>query len=211
VKTTMTQKVDELYNQLDNLKDLVGLFYDFKRFTIYKQIAVSLRLLLTGSSGDAGLVADVLPVAQLLPLLKTPDAVMEPGTMLLPTRVRLVTENVQLTLGNGRVIVKELEYMGSAVASMQWEDMFDKVGAPLPLADWLAQRFLRPDRTLQKFISTIGSKDGGAHFNPNEDIVMMQKWGNLQSHLTAGVAKSVYPQILAQLSAAYPTHTRLVR
>lgn len=130
--------------------------------------------------------------------------------MLLPARVRVVTDKVQLTLGNGRVTVRELE-MGNAVASMQWEDLFDNAGKPLPLSEWLAQQFLRPDRTLQRFISTIGSKDGGAHFNPNEDVVMMQKWGNLQSHVTAGIAKSVLPQILVQLNSAFPNHSRLVR
>lgn len=31
MKTTMTQNVDELCDQIDNLKATVGLFYDFKR------------------------------------------------------------------------------------------------------------------------------------------------------------------------------------
>jgi hypothetical protein len=211
MKTTMTQKVDELYDQLDNLEAMCGLFYDFKKFTIYKSIATTLRLLLTGSSGDGGLISHVLPAAQFLPLVKLPDAVMAPGLMLLPARVQIVSGQANVVLGDGRVMVKELNVTGSAVASMQWEDLFDTAGSPLPLADWLAQKFLRPERTLQQFISTIGNKDGGAHFDPNENIVAMQKWGNLQCHLIAGIAKSVRPQILVQLSAAFPNHTRVVR
>ena len=94
----MKQKVDELYDQLDNLEAMYGLFCDFKKFTIYKSIATTLRLLLTGSSGDTGLVSHVLPAAQFLPLVKVPDAVMDPGFMLLPARVRIVSSEANVRL-----------------------------------------------------------------------------------------------------------------
>jgi hypothetical protein len=211
MKTTLAQQVDELYDQLDNLKAMSGLFYDFKTFTIYKSIATTLRLLLTGSSGDTGLVSHVLPTAQLLPLKKAPEPGMAPGLMLLPARVRIVSGDADVTLGDGDVMVKELELAGSAVASMQWEDLFDGASTTLPMADWLVQPFLRPERILREFISTIGNKDGGAHFDPNENIVALRKWGNLQSHLIAGIGKSIHPQVVGQLQSAFPNHTRTVR
>jgi hypothetical protein len=209
--TTPQQDVVELYDQLDSLNAMLGLFYDFKRFTIYKQIAVTLRLLLTGSSGDPGLVVPVLPAVQFLPLLKAPDPVMDPGFMLLPARCTLANSNVKLTFGNGRVIVKELDYAGSAIADMQWESLFDPSAKPLVLADWLPQPFLRPERTLGQFINLIANKDGGAHFDPNEKIAALQKFGNFQSHLICGIAKSVLPQITDHVKAAFPNHARKTR
>ena len=109
MKTTLTQAIDELYDQLDNLEAMSGLFYDFKTFTIYKSIATTLRLLLTGSSGDTGLISHVLPAARLLPLKKTPNPGMAPGMMLLPACVRIVSGEADIKLGNGDVMVKELQ------------------------------------------------------------------------------------------------------
>jgi hypothetical protein len=211
MNTTVAQKIDELLDQLDSLKSMVGLFYSFKQFTIYKQIAGILRLLLVGSSGQAGLVSDVLPAARFLPLVKVPDPAMEPGFILLPARVRIIVGDADVTMGNGDSLVKEIIVAGSAVASMEWQDLFDPDGTPLILSDWLMQKFLQPGRTLKQFISLIGNKDGGAHFDPNQNIVALQKCGNIHSHLISGIAKAVHPQILAQIGDAFPNHSRHVR
>jgi len=208
--TTTAQKLDEILDQTDNLESLCTLFYDQKNRTIYKSIAASLRLLLTGSSGDEGLVSETLPGVCFSPLAIVPLHRAQPDHLTLPASVEIVSGDATVRLGAG-CGVKELNVAGGAVNCMSWGEIFDDSKAPLLLQDWLDQPFLRPDRTLANFLKTVGNKDGVAHFNPTADLEAMQRWGYFHWHLIAGIARSVRPQILAQANSAFPGHVRTPR
>lgn len=207
---TVAQQVDEVLDHLDNLKSLCELFYDHKVFTIYKSIAASLRLLLSGSSGDVGLVQEVLPAARFPTLRVVPDPAAPPDHLTLPSAVSIVSGAATARLGGG-VKVKELIVGGGAVRAMTWEDLFDPSGATLPMADWLNQPFLRTDRTLREFITTVGNKDGVGHFNPTAELVAMKRWGHFHWHITAAIGRAIRQPTLDQLAVAYPSHMRSVR
>jgi hypothetical protein len=208
---TLAQQVDETFDQLDNIETLCKSFFDERQFTIYKNISASLRLLLTGSSGQPGLAQDVLPVGRLSALRKVPDASTAPEMIVLPAPVWIERGEAKIQIGNGTATVQTLNVLGGAVGAMQVGEMFDDAATPLPLHQWLQQPFLRPDWTLRTFLTTVANKDGGAHFGPNAVLEVVQKWGHFQSHLTAGIARSVLPQIRTQLLAQYPHHVRSVR
>jgi hypothetical protein len=208
---TLTQKIDETLDQLDNLDSLCGLFFTDRKFTIYKSISVALRLLLTGSSGHVGLVQDVLPTGGLLPLRKVPAASTPPDMLVLPARVFLEKDGASTQLGNGTLTVKDLNVFGGAVGAMKIEEMFNSAAPSMSLVAWLEQPFLRPNWTLRKFIGTVTNKDGGAHHDPNDALLSMQKWGHFHWHLTAGMARSILPQLRTQLLTTYPKHVRPIR
>jgi hypothetical protein len=210
VKATIAQKVDEVLDHLDNLKSLCELFYHYKQFTIYKSIAASLRLLLSGSNGDEGLIQEILPSGRFFPLRFMPDPATPPDFLALPSGVRIVSGGADVRLGGG-VKVKELSVAGGAVRAMSWEELFYTSGASLQMREWLEQPFLRPDRTLIDFIRTVGNKDGVGHFNPTADLIAMQRWGHFHWHIIAGLAHSVRRPIFDQIEEAYPNHLRPVR
>src|SRR5687767_3647405 len=110
---TVVQKVDEVYDQLDNIAALCQLF-DQQQFTIYKSIAVSLRLLLTESSGDQGLVLDVLPAAVFSPLCVQPTSVVPADNLVLPGLTRIQRGGTDLFIGAGAE-VRDLTVAGGAV------------------------------------------------------------------------------------------------
>lgn len=209
---TIEQEIDETFDQLNNIESLCNLFFTDRQFTIAKNIATTLRLLLTGSSGHVGLMQKVLPVGKLWPLRKVPASETPKDMLVLPAKVMIDTGQAQVQFGNGTVTTKELQVPGgSAVASMEVGEMFDASVPAMPLAKWLMQSFLRPNWTMRKFIGTVTNKDGGAHHDPNSDLLAMQKWGHLHWHLTAGIARSVLPQVREQLAVAYPHHVRSAR
>jgi hypothetical protein len=207
---TLSQQIDETFDQLDNIESLCKMF-ESGNFTIYKSISASLRLLLTGSSGHAGLFEDVLPAGHLWRLLKVPDPSTPPEWLVLPAAVRLIRGEASIQVGNGTVTVQNLNVCGGAVGAMEVGEMFDNSTPPLPLKDWLDQSFLRPDWTVRQFIGVVTNKDGGAHHDPNSKLLTMQKWGHIHWHLTTGIARSILPQIRSQLSIQHPHHARPVR
>ncbi len=211
MKATLEQIVDETYDQLDNLESLCDLFFRTRRYTIYKNISGTLRLLLTGSSGQPGLALTALPNGTLPKLKKVPDSTTPPDMLVLPAAVWINSGEAHVRLGNGTVTTRELDLPGSALDAMTIDDVFDATSPTLPIQQWLQQPFLRPVWTLRKFIGTVANKDGGAHHEPNPVIKAMQKFGHLHWHLTAGIAKSVYPIIRTQLLSTYPKHVRPVR
>ncbi|HEX8500205.1 MAG TPA: hypothetical protein VF659_06390 [Pyrinomonadaceae bacterium] len=210
--TNITQKVDEILDNVDNLNVLCEMFFVQKKFTIYKSIAAALRLLLTGSSGDLGLVQDVLPNSRFSPLAERPISGMAADHISLPANMSLIHESgaTMITFGASSAFCIMSGPKG-VVQLVSFHDIFDSTAASIPIANWLDQPFLRPERTLFDFIKTIGNKDGVAHFNPNTDIVVLQKSGYLHWHLIAEIARAVGPQIVDQLNTAFPTHVRAVR
>ncbi len=205
---TLTQQIDETLDQLDNVESLCDLFFGRRQFTIYKNIAGSLRLLLTGSSGHVGLVETVLPAGGLWRLRKIPDPMTPADMLVLPAAVLVESGDAKVRVGNGTVTVKELNVKGGAVSAMDIGEMFESSSPALPIRDWLQQPFLRPTWTIRSFISAVANKDGGAHLDPNPTIEAMQRWGHLHWHLTAALARSVLPQVREQLTATYPSHVR---
>jgi hypothetical protein len=177
--------------------------------TIYKSIAVSMRLLLTGSSGDAGLVETVLPMAALDPLRVEPMPPLPADHLVLPADT-VIQSGATLSIVAG-ARVRDLTVGGGAVVATTIGEMFDSTQTALRLADWLAQPFLRPEWSIKSFISTVASKDGGAHLNTNQQLAAMQRWGYFHWHVMAGMARAVRPQIAKQLAVAYPSHVRAVR
>jgi hypothetical protein len=208
---TLTQQVDETLDQLDNVESLCRLFFVERQFTIYKNISASLRILLTGSSGQVGLVQYILPAAHLWPLRKVPDPATPPDLLVLPGPVRIERGEAKVQIGNGTATVRDLNVLGGVVGAMEIGEMFDSGGTALPLIVWLEQPFLRPVWTVRKFLGTVANKDGGAHHDPNSVLLALQNWGHFHWHLTAGIARSILPQIRDQLSAKYPNHVRPVR
>src|SRR5260221_2242385 len=206
---TEAQRLDEAFDQLDNVDAMCDLFYRFKKFTIYKAIGVSLRFMLTGSSGDQGLIQQVLPAVRLSLLRVVRDSSLADGHLKLPTDVVIVgSGRIHLAAGVG---VQNLNVAGGAVQAMTCEDPFNGSGATLDLPAWLEQPFLRPEWTLSDFIRVIANKDGGAHLESNQKLLAMKKWGYLHWHLTAGVGRGLLPQLRTQLVAAYPNHIRAIR
>ena len=206
---TISQKIDEAWDQLDNLESMRYLF-DQGRFAIYKNIAVSLRFLLTGSSGQPGLISDVLPTPAFFPLRTKPTAANRLPFLLLPAEITIKRGQASVRLGPG-ASVRDLDVAGGALGAITVGEMFDIAAAPIPLASWLQQPCLRGEWPLRTLISTVANKDGGAHLDTNEQLRAMKRWGHFHWYLIAGIAKSVYPQIRTQLLTAFPTHVREVR
>jgi hypothetical protein len=208
---TLIQKIDETLDHLDNIDSLCDVFFSQHTFTIYKNISVSLRLLLVGSSRQVGLVQDVLLDGRFPPLRKVPDPATPADMIVLPAVAWIERGEARLQLGNGTVTVKMLDVCGGAVSAMRFGEMFDGESLGLPLVDWLQQPFLRPNWTLQHFIKTVTNKDGGAHLDPNNALQSFQQFGYFHWHLTAGMARELSPQIRAQVSTTYPNHVRPIR
>jgi hypothetical protein len=205
--SSATERVDEMLDQLDNLEGMCGLFAR-GQYTIYKNIAVTLRFLLTGSSGDQGLFPATVPSAQLPPVLVSPVGVSH-GFLALPARVRIVSGKADLKIGAG-VHVRDLEVAGGAVRATVIGDVFGE-GPALPVRAWLDQPFLRQDWKLGEFIAIVANKDGGAHLARNAKLAALKRWGYFHWHVTAGIARGVLPTIRGQLMASYPHHARAVR
>lgn len=209
MKATQNQKLDELFDQLDQLKALVATFQQ-GHYAVYKSISVSLRLLLVGSSGDRPLVEDVLPAIELPKLIVVPPGDMEPDHLCLPAKA-IITGAGRLELAAGCKVKSLMVSGGSALSSSEFDTMFEADGT-LPFGEWKMQSFLRPSWTLQDFIRTVAHKDGGAHFDPNQDqLRAMQNWGHFHWHLTACLALNVVEPIRSQLILAFPSHTRPIR
>ena len=208
---TLGQKIDETLDNLDNIDSLCDLFFSQRRFTIYKNISASLRLLLVGSSGQVGLLQDVLPGGVFPRLRKVPDPATPADMIVLPAKAWIKRGEAEVQLGNGTVTVKTLNVCGGAVDAMRFGEMFDEAALGLPLVDWLQQPFLRPNWTLRDFIRTVTNKDGGAHLNPNDALQALQQFGYFHWHLIAGMARSLSPHIRRQISSTYPNHVRPVR
>lgn len=211
MKPTLQQLIDETLDQIDNIDSLCHMFYDRRQFAIYKHISTALRTLLTGSSGQKGLVEGVLPHASFFPLRKSPDPATPDDFLVLPGPICIVRGEARVQLGNGTVTVRELDVNGGALNAMEVGEMFDQNGRALPLAQWLSQPFLRPDWTLKSFIAAVTNKDGGAHFEPNAVIRAMQKWGHFHWHVVAGIGRSIALQVRRQLTASFPDHVRPTR
>ena len=208
---TLDQKVDEVFDQLDNLNSLCDIFFVGQKFTIYKSISAILRLLLPGSSGQVGLVQEVLPAGTLSRLRKVPDSAVPDGFIMLPARAVIEEGEAKVTLGNGIAYVKHFDIHQGALGKLRFEEIFDSNAPGVPIVDWLEQRFLRPDWNLKKFINTVTNKDGGAHHDPNAAVLAMQQLGYVHWLLTAEIGRSVSPQLQLQLCATYPGHIRPVR
>lgn len=207
--TGITQKVDETFDQLDNLDTLCELFFVERKFTIYKNISSVLRLLLPGSSGQLGIIQDVLPAGTLSPLCNIPEPSAKPGHLLLPGKV--VIENGKSKITMGFVYLKQLNVNGGAVGKTRIEAVFDDAAPAIPFIAWLAQPFLRHDWTLKKFINTVADKDGGAHHDPNDVLHSLQDLGYIHWLLIAEIGRSISPQLRRQIHASYPAHVRPVR
>jgi hypothetical protein len=198
---------NEILYQLDNLDALGEMFYVRKTYSIYKSIAGSLRLMLTGSSGQPGM-ATLIPDCDLAVLLVDPaSGPSSVGFIKCPARVQITSGNASTTLGAG-VQLQNLHVAGGAVRAMIWDEFFDASKGTLPLNSWLDQKFLRQDKSIGWFIRTIGNKDGAAHFDPNDDVVALRRCGTIQSHMVAGIARSVSPQLRRQFAAAFPGYVR---
>jgi hypothetical protein len=208
---TIVQKIDETLDHLDNIDSLCTIFFSQFKFTIYKNISTSLRLLLVGSSGQVGLVQEVLPGGRFPPLRKVPDPATPPDMFVLPAVAWIESGEAKVQLGNGTVTVKNLNVCGGALGAMRIGEMFDHDVTGLPLVSWLQQPFLRPNWTLRDFIKTVTNKDGGAHLDPNNDVQSLQQFGYFHWHLTAGIGRELSSHIRRQISAAYPNHVRPVR
>jgi hypothetical protein len=208
---TLVRKIDEAFDQLDNIESLCELFYDRRKFTVYKNIAVSLRFLLTGSSGQAGLICKIIPDARLKPLRVAPASDTPPDMLVLPAEVRIERGEAKVQLGPGIVTVKTLNVAGGAIDAMQIGDLFLSDAEPIGSRAWLNQAFLRPNWTLGKFIRTVANKDGGAHLDPNADLQALERWGYFHWHLIAGIARSLHPQLIAQLREKFSHHVRARR
>jgi hypothetical protein len=207
---TIARKIDELWDQLDNIDELCQLFFERQKFTSYKSIAVALRLVLTGSSGAKGLVHDVLPSATYAPLRVKATAGVPFNHMVIPAQISIKRGMTQAYIGEG-TRVRYLNVAGGAVGAMLIGTMLDQVGSVLALSDWLAQPFLRPEWTIRSFIATVVNKDGGAHLDSNAQLLAMEKWGYFHWHLTAGIARDMHPQLISQLLKTYANHARAVR
>lgn len=54
-------------------------------------------------------------------------------------------------------------------AGISARQLFDYEGTPLPLKEWLDQKFLNKDVTLRSFIKSVSEKMGGCHSDDQYD------------------------------------------
>ena len=206
--------VDEVLDQLDNVKLLVRLFYGERLFTVYKSIAVASRLLFSGSSGEKGIVAGALPAALLPRLTVVPEVGVAEGHLSVPGDTVIShggAHSGSLQVGRGARISKII-VDGGAIAKTSIGEMFDHASSPLPLTDWLTQPFLRSEWTLDEFIRNVANKDGGAHLDSNHArIKALEDWGYFHWHITAGIGRSLEPVVRQAIASAYPAHVRAIR
>jgi len=210
VITSPIEKIDVLLEHLESLEQLCELFFTRNAHTIYRSISGPLRFLLVGSTGDEGLVKDVLPAASFHRLKVLPQTETTSGHLTLPAWTDILRGRSSIRLAGGSK-VHSLNVQGGAVGSMSMECMFDTEGSQLPILDWLAQPFLWQNRTLADFIRTVANKDGVAHLGSHNDLLAMKRWGHLHWHLVAHVGRYVLAPIREQLTTAYPAHKRAER
>ncbi|UCE61423.1 MAG: hypothetical protein JSU63_06675 [Phycisphaerales bacterium] len=220
LKRTQTELIDELWEQIDNLAAHRREFSQGS-YGVYKSMSVILRTVLTGSSGDSGLVHSVLPTGRFHRLNVTPIGASSSG---IETPADIVVENDRGgklhykaggtmpylgTNGGGVVLSKTKPEEADVVRRTEVGNLFNVHSSPLPVNDWLAQPFLRPDWTIRTFIRCVAHSDGGAHLGANEQLRTMKNFGSIQRHLTAKIAEYVVGEVTIQLRQTYPSHTRI--
>lgn len=219
-KTTL-ELIDETWEQVENLQTLCQAFKS-GRHAIYKNMSVTLRTLLLGSSGDKGLVCAVLPEAKFLPLRLIP--ISKAAQLITPAEIRIRNDYggeliyhkggtmPNLGMEKGGVVLSKHEPVGGAVVEkLTIKNIFNPLEPWKPLEPWLAQPFLNANWTLKSFITRIANKDGGAHVERDEQIEAMAAFGNFHRPLTYLIARYVAAEIALQLHQTYPSHERIER
>jgi len=212
--------VDEIWDQLDNLRLAVEAFAS-GTLAAYKSMSVILRTLLTGSSSKQGLVALALPTARFYPLKRVPRN-MGRGFEI-PAEIVVVNDQggeLHYMAGNdmpflgiehgGVVLSKTGPLSGDVVSRTKVKSLWEVGGNRIALDPWLAQSFLRQEWTLASFIKCVAHKDGGAHFDPNHQLEVMESFGSIHRRLTECVSQYVLHEIKCQIVQAFPRHRRRV-
>jgi hypothetical protein len=195
----------ELADQLDQLEELAGVFCATKDSKVYKAISSVLRIVLLGSSGNAALVADVLPQVD-LPVLVCPAKGDKSLTSIqLPAQLQVngpsgITFGAGCAFGQVRMNLNACNLALSGVLATD--------GRTMKLPQWLAQKLLKGHWTIAHVIKTIANKGGGAHFEPNADINAMEAVVNFHRMAIARIGTELAPAIRHQLNIAYPTTAR---
>lgn len=195
-KKTITE-LDELAYQILNLQAL-GRLYQEGVYPAYKLIAVVLRTLLIGSSGDAPFVRTCLPSAS-LPRLIVSGPHSQPSYLRVPAA--LMTGNSVFHAG---CYLQNLDWHGMGfVEAVRVGPMFDP--GMIPLEDWLNQEFLVHGLTLGKFIKLIAHKEGGAHIELTyPELSPLHACGFVHWPLIASLAEPVATALESQVLAANP-------
>ncbi len=188
---------DELSYQVANLQFLCEAYWAGNH-TLYKCATVILRTLVLGSSGDPPLVSTLN--APMLPRLARTMEEGDPGRFDMPSRV-LLGQRLFFHPGSGvagRVLID-----GGAIASARVGALFGV--EMIPLAEWLAQRFLLPNLTLGDFIKHVTNKDGGAHFEENSEAMRrLRECASLHWPLTIRIGEVIAEELKVQMRREWP-------
>ena len=188
--------LDELGYQITNLQ-LMGSMYDAGHPTTYKLVAVILRTLLIGSSGDAPLAEQCLQNPH-LPRLSVAGPHTSPNHIRLPADIQ--SGSMRLQAG---MYLQNFNVLGGSIRATVIGPLF---GADfLPLRSWLDQPFLEPPLTLRDFIRTVAHKEGGAHVELDHDsLAPFHACGFLHWPFTAGMAHPVAEALSRQIRDQHP-------
>jgi hypothetical protein len=203
VKKSITS-LDEFSFQIENLL-LAGMLYRFENHTAYKLIAMVLRTLLLGSSGDPP-YAETCLAAPKLPRLRISGPFTVSGHYRMPADIFIDSPtgaNFHLVAG---CHVKSIDYQGGVVRSARVSGLFgDDL---IPLSDWTNQPFLGSPLTLQSFIKLIAHKEGGVHIDlTNPELKPLHDCGFLHWPLLAAMATPIGLALRQQLHAQHPSHS----
>jgi hypothetical protein len=193
------------YEHLDILDEECSAFVDYANFKRYKVMATELRLLLTGSSGQVGLILQVLPNVPLHPLL-CPLRSDLGSANLVQVHATIRGRNGGPRIGMNAAIGGSLVLLPSPEHYIA-TDLFNPSGTPLPLPLWLEQPFLMSGFTIRQFIKLVGNKDALAHVDLNDcTLRRFKKLGGLHALLIAEMGRTSGNQIARQLAQIYPRH-----
>lgn len=196
--------IGEVIDNLRTLKSLYGIFRCGEERSLYKQMAVTLRLLLTGSSGAKGLIIQVMPGCVLHPLARpmcgpVPDGVQVPASAIVwPEDGAPWLNKVGPRVVIPRHIV--LNRWQFKPENFLFEGLLDYDVPPINVACWLETPILFDGMTIRKCISLIGSKDA-AHFVKNSDVDRLKQNFQIQAPLVAALSDSVSTELLPQFEA----------
>lgn len=189
----------------------------------YKNMSVTLRMLLIGSSRDQPLLLRTIPNASFSPLWISPVGLRGEG-LVTPAEI-VVTNDAggplhlgagsvvrHLGIENGGIVLSNKACVGGDVVwRMEIGDMFDVKGRRQALAEWCDSPFLRPRWSIKTFVQCVAHRDGGAHVGTNLQLRAMEDFGNVHRHLTDRLSRYVASEIASQLRQEYPGHQRIER
>lgn len=215
--------IDEAWQQVEALASLCKSFSE-GQYVLYKNMSVTLRTLLVGSSGYPPLVKDVLPKSEFYPLQHAPihetdEGIIAPAVIVITNdqggELHYYPGGTMPYLGiedGGVVLNKKTPVGGDVIHRTSIKNLFNvTTHNRISLDSWMYQPFLRANWTITSFIKCVAHKDGGAHIDNNKQLKAMQGFGNIQCHLTERISSYIVGELKVQLNQAHPNHDRIIR